>query len=295
MPLDRAAAVAALEANVARKLGLPVEEAAVAVLALATEKMVGAIDEITVNQGIDPSTAVLIGGGGAAGLNAVAVGRRLGCAGVLIPEAGAVLSAVGALMSDLAADFAQMLFTTSRNFDYAGVEAVLGALEERCQAFAEGPGEGALETAVDLSVEARYPHQIWEIEVPLARRRIDGPEALAELRSAFHDTHKAIFEISDEQSEIELVTWRAKVRCRLREAGTGRVPPPAKGADQPTSRPVYVSGRGWIEARIARFEAMRPGQELQGPAIVESSFTTVVVDPGTTAVRTAGGGLKVTF
>ena len=37
------------------------------------------IEEITVNQGIDPRGAVLVGGGGAAGLNAVAIARRLGC------------------------------------------------------------------------------------------------------------------------------------------------------------------------------------------------------------------------
>ena len=45
-------------------------EAAAAVLELATEQMVRAIEEITVNQGIDPRGAVLVGGGGAAGLNA---------------------------------------------------------------------------------------------------------------------------------------------------------------------------------------------------------------------------------
>ena len=70
------AAAAAVRDRVAAKLGLSVEEArAAAVLALATEKMVGAIDEITVNQGIDPRAAVLVGGGGAAGINAVAVGE----------------------------------------------------------------------------------------------------------------------------------------------------------------------------------------------------------------------------
>ena len=45
---------------------------------------------------IDPRSAVLVGGGGAAGINAVAVGKRLGCAGVLIPETGALLSAANA-------------------------------------------------------------------------------------------------------------------------------------------------------------------------------------------------------
>ena len=34
---------------------------------------------------------------------------------------------------------------------------------------------------------------------------------------------------------------------------------------------------------------------FEGPAIVESSFTTVVIDPWATAARTAGAGLQVTF
>ena len=67
MRLDLDAARHALASRVASPLGLGLEEAAAAVLALATEKMVGAIEEITINQGIDPRSAVLIGGGGAAG------------------------------------------------------------------------------------------------------------------------------------------------------------------------------------------------------------------------------------
>ncbi len=142
MKLDREAAIAAVRDKVATKLELSVEETAAAVLALATEKMVGAIDEITVNQGIDPQTAVLIGGGGAAGINAVAVGKRLGCAGVLIPEAGALLSAAGALMSELSSDHAQMLFSTSGHFPFDNVGVVIDDLRAKCRVFAEGPGGG---------------------------------------------------------------------------------------------------------------------------------------------------------
>ncbi len=81
-------------------------EAAAAIMAVATERMVQAIEEITVNQGVDPRSAVLVGGGGAAGLNAVAIARRLGSRRVVIPQAGAVLSARGALMSDLTSEYA---------------------------------------------------------------------------------------------------------------------------------------------------------------------------------------------
>jgi hypothetical protein len=62
---------AAIARDVAEPLNLTVEEAAVAIISVATENMVQAIMDITVNQGIDPRTAVLVGGGGAAGLNSV--------------------------------------------------------------------------------------------------------------------------------------------------------------------------------------------------------------------------------
>jgi N-methylhydantoinase A len=295
MKLDREAAEAAVRDRVAAKLGLSVEEAAAAVLALATEKMVGAIDEITVNQGIDPRAAVLVGGGGAAGINAVAVGKRLGCAGVLIPETGALLSAAGALMSELSSDHAQILFCASDSFPFDKIATVIEGLKAKCLAFAEGPGEGAVEVLTEVFVEARYPHQIWEIEVPVPGGEVDGPVNLGALKDTFHAMHKTIFEINDPASEVEFVTWRAKVRCRHRESGTGRLREPEIEQNGASRRRIYFSGVGWMDAPIVRFEAMSPENLVEGPAIVESSFTTVVIDPWATAARTAGAGLQVTF
>lgn len=294
MVLDKNAARQALKEHVADKLGLSIEAAAAAVLALTTEKMVGAIDEITVNQGIDPAGSVLIGGGGAAGLNAVAVGRRLGCAGVLIPEAGSVLSAAGALMSDITSDYALMSYTSTRQFDYGAINKILEQLENRCMEFANGPGGDALDVSIDFSVEARYMHQIWEIEVPLAGRKLSDEGHLAALIRAFHHMHMAIFEISDERSDIEFVTWRAKVSCRIRDGGTGRLPF-TPGASHLAKRKVYFEDVGWTDAGVFRFETMEPDAKVAGPAVIESSFTTVVVDPGTQAMRTRDGGLRITF
>lgn len=292
MKLDKAASERALAEHVAEPLGLALEEAAAAVLTLATEKMVGAIEEITINQGIDPQTAVLIGGGGAAGLNAVAVGRRLGCAAVIIPETGAALSAAGALMADLTSEFARMRFTTSQNCDRAAINEVLAELEAQCLTFIDGPGKGTQESTIEFSVEARYPHQIWEIEVPLRGTRLDSEEDVAALVLAFHQAHKDLFEISDPHSGIELVTWRAKVRCRLKDSGAGRLSGEAAGHVDGTRR-VYFSGSGWVDAAVQGFEAMGLDSKVTGPAIIESSFTTVVIDPGAVARRTASGSLTV--
>jgi N-methylhydantoinase A len=54
MKLAVEAATAAIEVEVARPLGLSVDAAALAIVDLATEAMVNAIEEITVKQGIDP-------------------------------------------------------------------------------------------------------------------------------------------------------------------------------------------------------------------------------------------------
>ena len=51
MPLDEAAARAAIESEVATPLGLTVDVAAYAILELATEKMVHAIEDVTVIHG----------------------------------------------------------------------------------------------------------------------------------------------------------------------------------------------------------------------------------------------------
>ena len=58
--------------------------------------MVAAIKEITVNEGVDPRESVLVAGGGAAGLNIVAIARELGCRRVLVPRTAGALSAFGA-------------------------------------------------------------------------------------------------------------------------------------------------------------------------------------------------------
>ena len=293
MALDVDAARAALERDVGQPMGLSVEDAALAVVSIATENMVQAIMDITVNQGIDPREAMLIGGGGAAGLNSIAIARRLGCPRVIIPEVGAALSAAGAMMSDLTSQYRRTFFTTSEAFDRDAVNRLLDQLEASCQSFIDGPGAGAIESSIEFFAEARYPEQVWEIEVPIAGKRFDGDDDVAALVAAFHDAHQDIFAINDPESGIEVVGWTATVKCRLRESESGSLLAADVAADLAGTRQAYFSGDGFVDATVRRFETMAVGEKLAGPAIVESPFTTVVVDPGATAERRASGSLSI--
>ncbi len=292
MPLDLQAAHEAIERRIALPIGLDVQEAAAAIMAVVTERMVQAIEEITINQGVDPRSAVLVGGGGAAGLNAVAIARRLGCPKVIIPQAGAVLSARGALMSDLVAEYSAALFTATDAFDYERAEETLSRLRERCTTFASRSGSvGPPE--IHYIAEARYRHQVWQLDLPLRSGRLEDAPSVATLVEDFHCLHEEVYAVRDEQAIVELVNVRARVSCPM---GRDELDAPLAEPHDPCrrSRLVYFSGPGAVQADILNLEAMAIGEIVGGPAIIESSFTTVVLNPGASAERTSSGSLLIT-
>jgi N-methylhydantoinase A len=293
IPLDSEGARTTLERAVARPLEVTVEDAAASVLRLATEHMVRAIEDITLNRGIDPRDAVIVGGGGAAGMNIVAIARRLGCTTVVIPELAAVLSAAGALMSDLAAEFGATFRTTTAAFDAEGANVVLAELLERCHGFISVAGADETDARIELAVEARYPHQVWELDVPLRVERFESAPDVERLRADFHDHHLEVFAVSDRESAVEIVGVRARVECRL-PGGAGNALVLAQDRAVTTHRRrVYFSETGPVDAAVYLFEALEPAVELRGPAIVESAMTTVVLDSGAVARRSPGGALLI--
>lgn len=294
MELDARLAAQAIETHVTRPLGLSLEKAADAILRLATENMVGAIEQITIHQGIDPRSAVLIGGGGAAGLNSVAIARRLGCKAVIIPHLGAALSAAGALMSDLHADYRLLFYTVTNKFDFDGVNAALRSLEEKCREFVRGPGRSSVDHRIEFYAEARYRHQIWEIDVPLEGARFKSAKDIERAREAFDRIHEEIFAFRDPASEVEFVGWRAAARCKLRKGQVGRLARERLYEKElPSSRMAYFTGAGRRKTRVALFGTLKVDSPVRGPAIIESPFTTVVIDPGAAAVRNRSGNLVI--
>lgn len=294
MRLDVDAARRAIDARIAMPLALDTMQAAVSVVGVATENMVRAISEITVNQGIDPAEAVLVGGGGAAGLNSVLIARRLGCPHLIIPETGAALSAAGAMMSDLSSDYRAMFFTTSADWDAKGVNAVLRGLQAQCQAFRKGPGKDATSHNVEFTVEARYASQVWEIDVPLKTSRFKVRADLDRLVADFHAAHEEIFAVRDEESVVEFVGWTASISCSLGHKRTGRLEHKAAEDVVAGRREAYFDGHGLVTTAIHSLRSLKPGKKHAGPAIIESPFTTIVVNPNASFLLAPSGSIVVT-
>lgn len=288
--LDAAGARDAVLHDVGARIGIATEAAAWAIVDLATENMVQAIEDATLTQGIDPTDAVLIGGGGAAGLNSVFIARRLGCRRLLIPETGAAMSAAGAMLSDVMREFSASVYATTADFDIVRVGAAIDQVRAQAEAFAAATG---LPGAIDLIAEARYVGQAWEIDVPVPSSALATDEHVSAFRAAFDAAHEQLFTIRDEASAVELVGLRARVRCRARGDSPFRLIASGDAAAPRGTRRVWFADTGWVETPVLRWDAVPVDTELTGPALIESPFTTVVVDPPARFRRSGDGALLI--
>ena len=207
----------AVETHVATPLGMSLDEAAASIVTLATEHMVNAIEDIAINQGVDPRLASIIVGGGSGEFYGSAILKRLKALHAIVPQAAAALSAMGALISDLTNDFAETVHASTAHFPIKKVNETLERLEKRANAFLAAVANSSASTDITFSVEARYPQQMWDLEVPLPFNRFDGEEDVEALKASFHKVHQDVLSIADIGSEVETITWRARARARLPE------------------------------------------------------------------------------
>jgi N-methylhydantoinase A len=287
------AAIAAIEANIAAPLGISVDDAALAILDVTTEAMVNAIEEITVKQGIDPEDAIMVGGGGAAGLNGVAIAKRLRCRTVLFPHAGAALSAAGAIMSDLRAQASHIEFMRTSRFNCERATRILANLEREAVDASPAYLANCVRT-IEYAVEGRYPSQVWEIEVALPGGNFAGEADVRRLIEEFHARHLELFGFADDGDEIEIVAWRAICCTKI---GNGSRPAASINAAgrfrEPRQRSIVFRQTGKVDAPSYDLDSLKPGESLIGPAIVESRFSTIVIDPGARAERRDDGSFVV--
>jgi N-methylhydantoinase A len=291
--LDHAAAADAIQSDVAEPLGMSLERAASAVMAVWTENMVQAITDITVNQGIDPAKAIIVGGGGAAGLNGAAIAARLGCRSLVVPEIGAALSAYGAIVSDIAREYRQVFVTSTAKFDAKSVRRVIDGLRAQAAAFVRAAGASEDSVHTEFLVEARYLHQVWEIDLPIDPERLLAPDGVPQLEQDFHRTHENIFAFSDPASPVEVIAWRAAVRCPAgapQELKLARFDADLGSAPR---RRAYFPGDGWADVPVLRFERLACNARQVGPAIVETPFSSIVIDHASVFSRTEGGNLVI--
>jgi len=282
MRLDPEAARSAIE-TVAQPLGISVEETAVSILAVSNETMINAIKDITVSEGTDPGEAVIVAGGGAAGLNIVPIARELKCRGVIVPRTASVLSACGMQFSDIQVEERAIAPVRSNEFDDEKINRALADIDRRLDGFAATLAQRGFDKASrTYRVDAHYSAQIWDIAVDLPADRLRSEEDLNALIEAFHANHRRIYNVDDRASPIEFVNWTGRLSVSLPQSAAN--PSPRTGdSGERRVRPVWFDVDAPCDAHVVRGSDVEPNETITGPAIIEEATTTLVLPPGTEA------------
>ena len=287
MGLDLEAARRAV-AEIAERLGKSLEEGACGILEIANEHMVGAIKDITINQGIDPRESLIIAGGGAAGLSILPIARELGCTQVLVPRTAGALSACGGQFSNILTEFSMSRLAYSSDFPYGEVNGTLAQIGESLQTFSERLSrKGLNKFKVEYFVEARYLYQVWELEVALAKGKFEGPEDLKRMLDGFHEEHQRVFAVKEPEQQVECTYWRGRLTALL-DAPQLR-PEESRTKSKPRVRAIrqaYFSSIGKSDLPRYLGKDLHAGVVIEGPAIIDEPTTTVVVYPGSSATLT---------
>lgn len=279
MSLDREAARRAV-ASVAGSLGLSIEEAAWGIHKVVVESMGAAARVHLVEKGKDPRRYAMVGFGGAGPAHAADVARVLGVRQVIVPPASGAASALGFLAAPLSFEMARSLpVEFSESFDAAAVNAVLGALESEGRGHLLAAGVAERDVAVERTADMRLVGQMHDISVPLPAGAI-AAGSLGAIREAFARAYSARYTSVREGARLEAINFR--VRCAgpvpslalTGAAGGGDASAKVKG-----TRPAWFEG-GWREATVYDRYALRPGDRIEGPAIVEEREATTIVPPG---------------
>lgn len=275
--LDRKAAERAVE-GLARQVGLSTLEAAEGMIRICCESMAQAVSGVLLARGRDPRDFVLASFGGAGPMHACFVARAMNIPRVVVPAFAGVASAFGATAMNLRQDLEAFFYAPIGKVDVARLNEILDDLERRARALLAEDGIAEQDMTFSRSAQMRYVGQTYEVETPLP----DGPLDAASLETitrTFHDRHKLEYGVSSDVFEPAFVS--------VGVTGIGRLgaPPAARrradaGRDaRRGERSVYFDGT-WHDTAIYDGEALSPGAEIEGPAILEYADTCVVLPPG---------------
>jgi len=291
MPLSRDKAVQAIETKIAKPLGVSVDEAAALIRRIIEQNMASAIKREVHLRGYHPEDFVLFAFGGGGPTHVAGYGADVPTS-VIFPQAP-VFSALGSSVMDIMHVYEQskrILFlngnTQQLTDDYEAYNGPVRDMVE--QACADLVSEGLdPDTAVfTVELDMLYGGQVQV-------KRVSSP--LLEIRST-QDAQAVYDAFEKEYSEafsphvvnkpggayIEGIIVKATVP-------TEKLRPPVYelGAADPSAAQVGSRDAYWPETGsrqdtpVYGFGRLSPGNRVDGPALVEAEFTTVVVPPGT--------------
>ncbi|MFT3660966.1 MAG: hydantoinase/oxoprolinase family protein [Gordonia sp. (in: high G+C Gram-positive bacteria)] len=248
---------------------------------IACQDIAAKIRSISVYRGLDIREFALQPSGSAGPMLADRVGQILGVRRVLVPRSPGQFSALGLLRSDLMVTRAQSIMTPLAAANAGAIEAAFTVLQDRILADLVAQGVDVRALRFERALFGMYRGQTWDNRLPIESDALDA-EAVERLIPRFHDFYRESYGFA--ATEIPVVVSTVEVTAVIpRELPRGTVVPDDGDAFLRTARVTVPGTEAPADVPVHVRERMRPGEPVDGPALIAEKFATTLVLPGRSA------------
>jgi N-methylhydantoinase A len=294
IPLDAAAARAALLADVGGPLGLTAEHAALGVLEMVDENMANAARVHAIESGKTYQGRTLIAFGGGGPVHACRVAEKVGISRVLVPSGAGVGSAIGFLRAPVGYEVVRSLYQRFSSFDVAAVNDLLDDMRQEAEA-AVAKGSFGAATVESRTAYMRYVGQGHEIPVPLPVAVL-GQEDVAVISARYDQEYARFYDRPVPGSDVEIMSYAVVVTTVTED-----VTPMPRADSLFATEAVPVRSQAVLDTATGAVSdwavydrgTLAPGVSIAGPAIVAENETSTLIGPGWSAVVNGLGYIEM--
>ena len=275
--IDADLAARAIADRLAAPLDISTEDAAIGVIRMMDQKLLHAVQRISVERGHDPARFTLVAGGGAGPLHGVSVGRLLGCRQVYIPRLSGAFCALGMLNTDVRHEYFRVNFTPLTDAVFSDTRRQLDHMEDTARSMLREEGFADAEMEFVPGCDMRYRGQQWDVQV-LADSKDFDPDRI---RADFETEHQRLFGHIQPDGIVEIT------KLRLIAVGTVSPPPDPEFArrgdkvEPDLIRSIWIDAtNGWRDTPVYEGSKLGIGDRIVGPALINERTTTVLIGQG---------------
>jgi N-methylhydantoinase A/acetone carboxylase beta subunit len=292
LELDVERAEHAVRAQLAEPLGLEVDDAAAGVVELFEQTLRGEAVGRILGKGYSPVDYALLCYGGGGPLHVAGYTEGVAYRDVLVPAWAAGFSAYGCACADFEYRYDQTvdlpITPDADELDKGGVAmfvtgAWYGQREKVAEEFAKsGIGEEQIEWT--HLVRMQYFGQLNDLEIVSPHMELDEPAQLDDLVAVFEEAYGKLYARSARSPELGYLITQAIVlgSVPVEKPSLPALPDagPQVAAEASKGARVVRWGAQTASTEILEQEQLRPGNVIEGPAIVEAPASTFAIAPG---------------
>jgi N-methylhydantoinase A len=281
MKLDKGASLDAT-GPISSSLNVDPVELSSGIFEVVNENMATATRIHIAELGMDPRKFSMIAFGGAGPVHAYQVARKIGLKRVIAPLGAGTLSALGILVAPPALDFTHAYVSRLDEIDWEKLNTIYQDMERRGTEVLNGAGVKPDGMHFERTADMRYVGQGYEISVPIPGGTLSGQDTEG-IEDAFWREYNRLYGRYVKNVAVEGVTWRLWAHGPIPRIGLKGIRDTErgsrKGSLKGTRKAYFPERKDFIETSVYDRYALRPGEKLEGPAIIEERESTVVVSP----------------